>query len=416
MLLIQLSFLIAWRIGGATTRSYLDGFMNDLKLMVSKAGWKRIMAGHPWVFQDELVEPPKEEGGGILPLFDGLGRFLGKGFYNPDSRIAFRFVTRRDVPMDEGFWRGRLNEAVRRREELGLASDARRLVYSEADGFPGLILDDYAGCLSLQILTRGMEGIRDLLIDLLQESLSPKVVVLRCDSPVRRLEGLALEKGVVAGALPGHVEVREGDLNFRVDLLEGQKTGAYLDQRDNRLHLRSFAGGRRVLDAFCYDGWFALHLARAGAKEVEAWDTSDSALERGRVNASLNQIDGVDFRKMNCFDGLKDAVREGKAFGLIVLDPPPFARRRGDIRSALRAYKDINQRAIQCLEPGGLLFTCCCSHGISQDRFAGAVAAAAGAARRRLVLLEQRLQPLDHPILFNEPESLYLKGLLFRCL
>ncbi|MHC4944880.1 MAG: class I SAM-dependent rRNA methyltransferase [Planctomycetota bacterium] len=390
--------------------------MEEASLIVTQSGWKRIMAGHPWIFRDDLVSPPAEGQGKVACLLDHKSRFMGRGFYNPDSRIAFRLITREDRPVDAAFWRERLEAALRYRDSLSIESTARRLVYSEADGFPGLIVDDYGGCLVLQILTLGMERIRDQLIELLDSALSPAAMVLRNDSPVRRLEGLEQETAVLSGSLPDPLVIQEGDLRFAVDLLEGQKTGAYLDQRDNRLALRSFAEGKRVLDAFCYDGWFALHLAGAGASEVIALDSSSQALERLGQNAGLNGIENVEARKANCFDALKALARDEERFDLIVLDPPPFARRKADIGGALSAYREINSRAIRCLNPGGLLFTCCCSHGISQDRFSGVVAAAAGRARRKLLLLEQQLQPKDHPILFNEPESLYLKGMLFTCL
>jgi 23S rRNA (cytosine1962-C5)-methyltransferase len=324
-------------------------------------------------------------------------------------------ITREDRPVDAAFWRDKLYEAVRYRETLGLNSNARRLVFSEADGFPGLVVDDYNGHLVLQILTKGMEAIRELLIFLLQDMLDPRALVCRNDAPVRVLEGLAPEKEVIAGDPPSGVQVREGDLVFEVDLLNGQKTGAYLDQRENRFFLRSFARGKRALDAFCYDGWFALHLAKGGASEVVAMDSSDQALARLNRNMEQNRIGAVETRRENCFDALKEMARSDERFDLIVLDPPPFARRRADVRNALKAYREINRRAIQCINPGGLLFTCCCSHGVSQDLFAGAVAAAAARTRRRLLLLEQRIQAPDHPVLFNEPESLYLKALLFRC-
>lgn len=384
-------------------------------LLINKAGWKRFAAGHPWIFKDGLDRAPDEGAGEIMRLYDSQGRLLGSGFYNPRSRIAFRFITRRDRPVDSAFWSARLDAAIRYRRINLSDSTARRLVYSEADGFPGLIVDDYNGCLSMQVLTLGMEKIRDLILELLQEKCAPQAVVLRNDSPIRKLEGLEPEKRVLSGDLPDPVEVREGDLTFVVDLLEGQKTGAYLDQRDNRFFLRAFGEGRRVLDAFCYDGWFGLHLAKAGAAEVLALDSSEQALQRLEQNAAMNDISNITARKANCFDALKSLDEEGEKFDLIVLDPPPFARRRADIGSALRAYRQLNTRALSCLNPGGLLFTCCCSHGVTQDRFAATVSAAAAKARRRLILLDQRLQPPDHPILFNEPESLYLKAMLFRC-
>jgi len=387
-------------------------------LIARLSGTKRILAGHPWLFHDDLKTSPQEGNGDVFSLSDERGGFLGRGFYNSNSRIAFRLITRADQPVDEKFWKGRLEDAIQLREAMDPDSNARRLVYSEADGFPGLIIDDYGGHLSLQILSLGIEKLKELILATLHERLQPKAIVLRNDSMVRELEGLTQEKAVHHGEVPGPIEIREGDLRFRVNLLEGQKTGAYLDQRDNRLHLRQFAAGKRILDAFCYEGWFGLHLARAGASEVLALDSSQKALDHATANSSANSLaDRVRTVRKNCFDELKKmAVSGNERFDLIVLDPPPFARKKSDIPNALRAYREINRRAIQCLNPGGMLFSCCCSHGVSQDRFAGAIAEAAGKARRKLLLLEQRLQAPDHPILFNEPESLYLKGLLFRCI
>ncbi|MFH1998946.1 MAG: class I SAM-dependent rRNA methyltransferase [Planctomycetota bacterium] len=390
--------------------------MGNQKLIVNKAGWKRLSKGHPWVFSDDLADTPEMGKGEIVALHDSFGKFLGRGFYNPQSRIAFRLITRRDEPLTRDYWKNKLEIAIQYRDALDLDGTARRIIYSEADGFPGLIVDQYNDCLCLQILSLGMESLRNMLIDLLREAFSPSAMVARNDAPVRKLEGLSEEKGVIYGHLPEELMVRERDLLFHVNLLEGQKTGAYLDQRDNHLFLRSYAEGRRVLDAFCYDGGFALHLMKAGAREVVAIDSSRLALEHVASNALLNNLGTIETRKSNCFDALKAMARDGERFDLIVVDPPPFARRKSDLSSALRAYKEINLRAIQCLNPGGLLFTCCCSHGVSHDLFSSTIAEAAGRARRDLILLEERLQPPDHPILFNEPESLYLKGLLFRCL
>ncbi|MBU0755860.1 MAG: class I SAM-dependent rRNA methyltransferase [Planctomycetes bacterium] len=389
--------------------------MEGERLLINKEGWKRLTAGHPWIFKDGFTTLPKEGFGEILPLYDRNDHCLGRGFYNPRSRIVFRVITREDREINADFWESRLETAIALRKTFNIDSTAHRLVYSEADGFPGLIVDDYNGFLSVQIQTLGMDKIRDLLVALLQKNCAPQAVVLRNDSPIRKLEGLPQEKTIISGSLPKTLEVQEGNLRLAVDLMEGQKTGAYLDQRDNRLFLRKYARNRKVLDACCYDGWFALHLARSGATHVLALDSSAAALKRLERNAEMNDLANITSKKANCFDALKTMAEAGELFDLIVLDPPPFARRRTDIGNALKAYKQLNARAMACLNPGGLLFTCCCSHGVSQDRFATCVTTAAQQAKRRLILLEQRLQPADHPILFNEPESLYLKGLLFRC-
>lgn len=382
------------------------------RLVARPKAIRRILAGHPWIFRDDLEAPDGGDAGSVRPLYDGAGRFLGQGFFNPASRIAFRLVTRDSRPVDRSFWGRRLETALAYREELGLEGTAGRMVFAEADGFPGLVVDRYGGCLSVQILATGMEKIREEILDLLEERLAPRAIVLRNDTPVRALEGLSPEKGIARGRLPDRVEVREGDCTFRVDLLRGQKTGAYLDQRANRLFLRRFAPGRRVLDAFCYDGWFAVHLAAAGAGEVTALDTSPAALERLAVNAAENGVERIRARRENCFDALKAEGKEGKNYDLVILDPPPFARRKSDTAAALKAYRELHRRALHLVRPRGLLFTCCCSHGVTPDRFAQTLTQAAARAGRRLVLKAQLLQSPDHPILFHQPESLYLKGLL----
>lgn len=391
--------------------------MNSQRLIVNKAGWKRLSKGHPWVFSDDLADLPEAGAGEVLSLFDSFGHFLGRGFYNPESRIAFRLITREDVPIDADFWQKRLQKAIDYRESLTIDGTARRLIFSEADGFPGMIVDQYNDCLSMQVMSLGMETIRDLVVDLLKEKLDPTAIVVRNDSPVRTLEGLKEEKGVIHGTLPDELIIKEGDIGFHVNLLEGQKTGAYLDQRENHLYMRKFVESKQVLDVFCYDGGFALHMKKAGAGHVVAIDTSRQALERVQRNAEMNGLGEIETRKKNGFDALKEIATKGEErFDVIVVDPPPFARRKSDLKNALRAYRELNLRAIQSLNPGGLLFTCCCSHGVSNDSFSETAAEAAGRARRDLILLEQRLQPPDHPIFFNEPESQYLKGLLFRCL
>jgi 23S rRNA (cytosine1962-C5)-methyltransferase len=381
-----------------------------VRLTAKGMRWQRT--GHPWLYRDDLVGEPKLPPGEMAAVLGPGDRFLGQAFYSAHSRIALRFVTHGEEPVDGAFWEERLQRALAYRQRLAGDTDAYRLIYAEADGFPGLVADSYAGHLALQTLHPGMERRLPEIIDLLQRQLTPKSITLRHDAEVRRLEGLPLEVKTVAGDLPGRVEVREGGVRLWVDIRGGQKTGLFLDQRENRAAAANYARGR-VLDAFSYQGAFALHLARR-AQHVTLVESSAAALEMARENARLNDLDNLDYVKGNVFGYLKAAVAAGQRFDTVVLDPPAFAKSRGERPAALKGYREINRRAFQLLNPGGVLITCSCSYNLSEPEFLVIVREAAAEAQRQAKLIERRGAARDHPALLSLPESLYLKCLILE--
>jgi 23S rRNA (cytosine1962-C5)-methyltransferase len=359
-----------------------------------------------------LEEP---ENGAVVPFFNLQGNLLGQGFYSRVSRIALRKITSAETAIGEDFWRRVLQRACRAREAyLENRDQACRLVFSEADGIPGLIADWYAGHLVLQTLIPGTEGLLSLFTDFFRELLEPKSILLRNDGEARKLEGLVPEVRILYGEIPERVEIREGGIRYRLDLKAGQKTGAYLDQQENRKRLTAQGRpGFRVLDCFCYTGGFALHQG-ATAAEVAAVDDSAAAVAEGRENAQLNGLENVGFVKANVFDFLKQAEKRGERFDLVILDPPPFARKKSEVAGGQRGYLELNRRALAILNPGGILATYSCSHNISETLFLEIIKEAARKTGRRAFLLEKQLQAPDHPILVTFPESYYLKGLVVR--
>lgn len=378
--------------------------------------WQRT--GHPWLYRDDLAEPAaiaaelSNRHGDLVAVRGPGGDFLGQAFYSARSKIALRLVTCGEGPVDPPFWEARLIRALAyRRRFLQVQEDlgACRLIYAEADGFPGLVADYYAGHLALQANHPGLDRLLPgTLLPLLSRHLAPHSITLRHDSEARLLEGLPQEVRTVAGELPPRVEVREGEgVRLWVDIRGGQKTGLFLDQRENRAAAASLARGR-VLDAFAYQGAFAMHLAPK-AEAVTLVESSGPALEMARENALLNNLHHLDFVRENVFSYLKRAVAAGKRFDFIVLDPPAFARSRGERVAALKGYREINRRAFQLLAPGGVLITCSCSYNLSEPEFLGVVRQAAADAQRQARLLERRAAASDHPALLSLPESMYLK-------
>jgi 23S rRNA (cytosine1962-C5)-methyltransferase len=373
-------------------------------------GWRWQRTGHPWVYRDDLEGRPDFVSGDLTAVLGPGDRFLGQAFYSAASRIALRFVTSQDEPVDRSFWQARLRQALTYRGRVVQESDAYRLIYGEADGFPGLVVDSYAGHLVMQALHPAMERRTPEIVDLLVEELSPPSITLRNDAEVRLLEELPLEVKTVRGELPALVKVKEGGVRLWVDVLKGQKTGIFLDQRENRLVTAAWAGGE-VLDAFAYQGAFAMHMAPE-ARRVTLVDTSEAALALARENGRVNGFDNLEYVKANTFAFLKDAVGAGRRFDLIVLDPPAFAKSRGDRAGAVKGYREINRRAFQLLNPGGVLVTCSCSYNLSEPEFLEVVRHAAGEANRRARVVERRGAARDHPGLLAMPESLYLKCLI----
>jgi 23S rRNA (cytosine1962-C5)-methyltransferase len=363
------------------------------------------------VFSNEIASDLREyEPGSLVDVYTHGGTFVGRGYINPRSLITVRLLSQRREVIDSGFFRGRLEAALRRRERLFPGVQSYRLAYSEGDLLPGLIIDRYQDHLVLQTLTLGMELRTEAICEALESLMQPRAIVARNDVGIRALEGLPQEKKVLRGNVQTPVEVWESDLRFRIDPWEGQKTGFYLDQRENRCILRPLLAGERVLDAFCYTGAWALHAARAGARAVVAVDESAKAIRWASDQAKDNGLDQVcQFTTSDVFDFLKEADTRHERFDCIILDPPAFVKSRSKVREGLQGYWEINRRAMRLVKPGGYLITCSCSYHIDPDTFRAALCRAARAAHRTIALLEMRSQARDHPVLLPLHESAYLK-------
>jgi 23S rRNA (cytosine1962-C5)-methyltransferase len=374
--------------------------------------WKQ---GHPWIYRTDVAEEPGKEAG-IVRVTDRRARFLGQALYSPKSEIRLRLLTRAAEPVDAAWWAARIAAAVGRRESAGIGASAWRAVHAEGDGLPSLIVDRYGPWVVAQLLSAGLERGRDAVLAGIRTALSPDGILLRNDAGVRRHEGLPLEVVLAHGAVPETVEVEEAGVRYLAAPWSGQKTGAFLDQRENRaLVARHARPGGRALDLFTYHGSFALHLARPAA-EVVAVDQSAEALARGAENARLNGIGNIMWREANAFDLLRDLERRRERFDTVVLDPPAFAKTKATLPRAVAGYKEINLRAMRILAPEGVLFTCSCSYHVSRDVFAAMLADAARDSGRRLQLLAVCGAAGDHPELVNVPETGYLKGALLRAL
>jgi 23S rRNA (cytosine1962-C5)-methyltransferase len=332
---------------------------------------------------------------------------VGRGYLNPHTLIAVRILSRHREEIDAEFFRKRIAAARELRQRLGFG-DSYRAVYSEGDGVPGLIVDKYADTLVVQSSTAGIDRMLDTILSALAEQYSPRTVVLRNDASSREIEGLAREKRVALGSLSGPVAIEESGIRYHVDVLEGQKTGFFFDQRENRLALRDYVAGRRVLDCFCYAGAWALSAAKAGAAEVIGLDSSEKAIALAASNAEQNGLSAV-FRSADVFDELRSLEKRGERFGCIILDPPAFAKSRARVREGLKGYKEINLRAMRLLERGGILVTCSCSHHVDQELFREMLIDAAFSSGRQARLLEMRSQARDHPVLLAARETQYLK-------
>ncbi|MEI9812470.1 MAG: class I SAM-dependent rRNA methyltransferase [Acidobacteriota bacterium] len=370
----------------------------------------RVASGHPWIFKSDVL-PHHAEPGQLVEVQSERGQFLGTAQYSSTSQIAMRLLTTRREPVDRAFYLRRLNQALEHRQRIVENSEAYRLVFSEADLLPGLIVDKYGPYLVVQFLTQGMDRASADIVSCLQELLSPAGILARNDASVRKLEGLPQETTVLSGDIPEHVPIRMNGLTFQADLMRGQKTGIYLDQRENYVAAARHARGK-VLDCFSSTGGFALHLAKS-AESVTGVESSAHAIETAKANAAANGITNIDFRQADVFDYLSG--RDAK-YDTIILDPPAFAKSRKQIDDALRGYKDINVRALRILSPGGVLVTCSCSHHINEAALFEAVAEAALDTGRTLRVLERRSQASDHPILLTVPETLYLKCLIVEAI
>lgn len=378
---------------------------------VTKRGASRVRNGHLWIYRSDVLDQGDAEGGSIVAVRDQHGNFVGQSLFSDASQIALRFLTQADVTIDRDWWRQRILEAARRRH-VSSDTNAYRLVYSEGDLLPSLIIDRYHDVFVIQTLSQGTEAVKSLLVELLVEEFAPRAVIERNDVKVRALEGLEMVAGTLYGQAPEQFEIVQHGIRFLVAPQGGQKTGSFLDQRENRQAARTIAYGRG-LDCFTFNGAFALYLAGV-CESVIGIDISEEAIDIARRNAELNNFNNVEFRVANVFDALREMENAGERFDTIVLDPPAFAKNRGSIKAAGRGYKEINLRALKLLNPSGLLITCTCSYHMSEEMFLGIIAEAAIDAHCRLQIVEKRTQASDHPILLNVPETYYLKCVVAR--
>jgi 23S rRNA (cytosine1962-C5)-methyltransferase len=374
----------------------------------------RILHGHDWVYSSEVQKAfGNPQDGAVVSLKDGADRLLGSAIFNGKSQIVARRFSRQRQDLDAEFFRRRVKLAVEYRTRRGMNPRLCRLVWSESDGMPGVIVDRYGDHLVLQTLTLAMDVRKELIVSALREVLSPAGIVERNDAPVRKAEGLELVTGVLHGEPPAPFPIAVEGIEFEVDLMHGQKTGFYLDQLANYGAVASYAKGRRVLDCFANQGAFALACAAAGASEVQAIEISAECVELVRRNAARNRLK-VEAFAGNVFDVLKDMERQEARYDLVVLDPPSFTRNKGKLHDAMRGYKEIHLRALKLLNPDGLLATFCCSHHVSRESFLHVINEAVVDAKRSLRLIGSYGQGADHPVVTTLPETEYLKGFLLE--
>lgn len=387
--------------------------MAEPSVVISPRGVERLRSGHLWVYRSD-VRSAEAEPGAVVRITDERGHFQGRAFYSDKSQISIRLLTREDVSVDRAFFTNRLRRAAEFRERVVENSDSYRLVYGDGDLLSSVIVDRYGDYLAIQTLSQGAERLKDLLVEILVELFSPKGILERNDPRVRLLESLDQRVGVLYGDVPDEIVTNENGIKFAISLAKGQKTGSFLDQRENHAAARQYVSGE-VLDCFSYQGGFALTVA-GRCQHVEAVEMAPAAIDAAKRNQQLNSIDNVTFREGNTFDVLKQHEDEGHRFQAVILDPPAFAKNRDSIAAAHRGYKEINLRALKLLQPGGFLITCSCSYHISEALFLQIIAEAANDARRTVEVIERRTQARDHPILLTVPETHYLKTMILRSL
>ncbi len=387
--------------------------MAEGSVVISTKGVDRLRSGHPWVYRSD-VRSAQAEAGAIVRVMDERGRLHGRAFYSDKSQIAVRLLTRENAPVDRAFFAERLRRAAAYRETVVENTDCYRLVHGEADLLPSIVIDRYGDYLVVQTLSQASERQKDLIVEILVEQFSPKGILERNDPKVRLLEGLPQSVTVLYGEVPAEILATENGITFVYDLAKGQKTGSFLDQRENHWAARRYASGE-VLDCFSYQGGFALTIADQ-CEHVEAVDMGVPAVQAARRNQELNSITNVTFREGNAFDLLKEYDEVGRRFQMVILDPPAFAKNRNSLDAAERGYKEINLRALKILEPGGYLITCSCSYHLSEALFLQLIAEAANDAKRNVVVVQRRTQAQDHPILLTMPETHYLKALILKVL
>jgi len=385
--------------------------MNEVR--VSRKGADRVTSSHPWIFSSDIADRDGAQPGQPVKVADLRGRPLGTAHYSSSSQISLRMLSRQVEEIGRDFFLHRLRAAEAHRRAVVRNTDAYRVVHGEADLLPALVVDRYGDYLMVQTLNQGMDAAKGAIASALDEIFHPKGIVARNDVAVRAKEELPLETTILAGEVPESVTVRMNALTLRADLMHGQKTGIFLDQRDNYRAAARYARGGKALDCFTSTGGFALHLA-GKCESVEAADSSGPALVTARANAAANGIGNIDFKEADIFQLLTNYASARRHFSMVVLDPPAFAKSRRNLESATTGYKEINLRALRLLQPGGILVTCSCSHHLGESALLELVAQASLDANRTLRVLERRTQSQDHPILLTVPETLYLKCLILE--
>jgi 23S rRNA (cytosine1962-C5)-methyltransferase len=375
-------------------------------------GEDRVRGGHPWVYRSDIADVIAPKPGAIVEVRGARNKMLGHALFSDESQITIRMISRDETPIDDAFWRARLAAAIRFRASLQINATAFRLVHGEADLLPSLVVDRYNDYLVMQTLSQGMDRLSPTLVRLLADLTGAKGILARNDPKVRRLEGLEQKVEILHGEVPETISVTEAGITYDVDPWHGQKTGLFLDQRENREAAARYARGR-MLDCFSYHGGFALVLA-SRCESVEALDVSADAVAHITANAAANGITNLTARETNVFDELRHLERDGARYDTIVLDPPAFAKNKAAIPNALAGYKEINLRALRLLNPGGILVTCSCSYNVDEAMFAEAVFSASADAHIPVTVVEKRMQGRDHPVLLGVPETYYLKSFILR--
>ncbi len=381
-----------------------------------KGAQHRVENGHPWVYQTEIDYIDGEfQPGDIVDVYNYRQRFIGRGYINPQSQIIVRLMTREKEEINREFFKKRIHSAWQYRQRFINEPEYCRLVYGEADFLPALIVDKFGEYMVIQTLALGIDVHKDTIVSVLEEMFNPTGIFERNDVPVRKLEGLDEKKGYLKGKFATRIKVLENGIPFYADIENGQKTGFFYDQRENRVFLKPLMAGAEVLDCFCHTGSFAVHAALYGAKKVTSIDISEEAVTLARENAALNGVSNVcDFKVANAFDSLRTMADEHSLFDVVILDPPAFTKSRSSIEGAARGYKEINLRGLKMVRPGGYLVTCSCSYHMDRDLFQAIVVDAARDARRVIRQVEYRTQAKDHPILPAAPETGYLKFLVLQ--
>jgi 23S rRNA (cytosine1962-C5)-methyltransferase len=381
---------------------------------VNRRAADRIGSGHPWIFASDVISAGQAGAGDVVRVVDPKGRAVGTAHYSTTSQIALRLLSSRVETVNEKFLHDRIRTAYEYRQRFVRDSDAYRLVHAEGDFLPGLVVDRYADWLVVQLLNQGMDRMRLEIVSALQKIIQPRGILARNDVPSRTKESLPQEKTVFAGEIPDRVEFLMNGLRWSADLLGGQKTGSFLDQRENYLAAAHYARGE-ALDCFSGSGGFAMHLARR-CDSVEAIDSSAPALANLGENAGRNGISNITRQEADVLEYLPGLVHARRQFDIVIVDPPAFTKSRGAVEGAVRGYKEVNLRALRLVKPGGILVSCSCSHHMTETHLLEVIAAAALDTRKTLRVLERRTQAQDHPILLTVPETHYLKCLIFEVL